>query len=99
MNINTIIENKYKEFAKYNDKNVIREIEIQNEQLSDIEDEDLMHSIMLRLLKKYKDVEFDNLELGFEIVKNDYFKIRHFAKRQQKHQLNFVELLIMPDED
>ena len=54
---------------------------------------------MLRLLKKYKDVEFDNLELGFEIVKNDYFKIRHFAKRQQKHQLNFVELLIMPDED
>lgn len=94
MNINEIINKKYNEFAKYNEKNVVKRVEIQGEQLTDIEDEDLMHSIFIRLLRKYKDVEFDDLNSGFEIVKNDYFKIKMYAKRNKPNQLNLVELTI-----
>jgi hypothetical protein len=99
MNINDIIQKKYYEFAKYNEKNIIKRTEIQDEQLSDVEDEDLMHSILIRLLKKFAGIEFEDLETGFETVKDEYFKIRHFAKKQKSNRLDYIELKILPEDE
>ena len=70
-------------------------MEVQNDSLKAIEQEDLLHDILIRMLKKYKDVEFVDLETGYNQIKFEFLNIKNkFWLMEKPHTLHFVELSI-----
>lgn len=69
MNIEEIISKRYNDLKKLCRMNILREID-PRKTLKVYEDEDLLNSLLIRYLVKYKDVEFEDEDEGFKKIKN-----------------------------
>ena len=95
MTINKIIEEKYDELYSYCNINIIKRCEINSGWLNDIEDVDLLHTLLIRLLKKYKKTNFVDLESGYLILKNEVFReLKYFSKMKKPNTLYFEQLTL-----
>lgn len=95
MKIDEIITLKYYDLSKLCNKNTIRQIEIQNASLKAIEDIDLLHDLLIRFLKKYKTTEFETLESGYKIIKDEFMVEKNiFSKMQKPETLKFFKLVL-----
>jgi len=93
MTINTIIELKYDDLLKYCNKNVIKQREVNNKYLNDIEEQDLLHTLLIRFLRKYKDFDFENLEIGYNLIKKEFLgEKNNYWLIDKPQQLSFVPL-------
>lgn len=91
MNINNIISLKYNDLKKLCDKNVIKEID-ETRFIKDKEDADLLHTLLIRALKKYKNENFKTAEDGYQILKKDFLYEKYYyqfrIKQKTFYQLN-----------
>ena len=83
MSINEIIEKKYYILQKMCRKNVIQQVE-KVQGIRDIEDIDLLHSILIRMLIKYKGVEFTDVDDGFSIIKKNFLGEKNKYSKMRK---------------
>ncbi len=98
--INDVITDKYDDLHKLCQKNTIRQIEVQyRKNMQDIEDEDMLHTELIKLLKKYKDVEFATLDDGYTIIKDAFLKEKNlYSKMEKPATLKFIPLILKDDE-
>ena len=93
MNINTIITLKYDELASFCKKNVIKQREVSSKYLNDIEEIDLLHTMLIRFLNKYKDFEFENLEVGYNTIKTEFLgEKNNYWQIDKPQQLSFISI-------
>lgn len=91
MNINNIITLKYTDLCKLCDKNVIKEID-ETRFIKDKEDIDLLHTLLIRAIKKYKNENFKTAEDGYQILKKEFLYEKYYyqfrIKQKTFYQLN-----------
>lgn len=92
MTINEILTKKYIDLTKYCQKNIIQQVE-NTSGIKDIEDLDLLNTLCLRWLKKYKTTEFETLEIGYNQIKTEFLAEKnHYQKMTKPDQKRFVSI-------
>jgi hypothetical protein len=94
MNINDIITIEYESLKNHCNFNIIRRKEIQLEGIKDIEDVDILHTMIIRWLKKYKKSIF-NTDDEIKAIKSKIaieftYEKNKFTKMKKKNNLYFV---------
>lgn len=99
MGIVEIIERGYDELKGYCLPNVIRGYH-QTTYLIDNEEIDMLHSMIIIWMNKYKHDEFDNYDLGFNKIKSEFLAEKNtYSKMMKKGTLYFDRLPEERDKD
>jgi len=59
---------------------------------ADIEDIDRLHTLIMKILEKYKDAEFDSIQSGFDVVKKELLGEFKFSKMTKRRTIFFYKL-------
>jgi len=96
MKIDEIIKLKYCDLANLCKKNIIKRIEItDSSSFKDIEEIDLLHTMIIKWLRTKKDIEFDSLEIGYQQIRKEFLGEKNiYSKIPKPNTLSFVELVI-----
>lgn len=93
MTIGEVISNNYDYLSMYCVKNKIKRIEIQCG-IKDIEDIDLLHTMIIRWLNKYKSSDFTNsVEIVNKLKVEFDFERNRFMKFEKPTQINYTSLI------
>lgn len=92
MNINDIITLKYNELAALCKRNVI--IRLENKSgVRDIEQIDILHTIILRFLKKYRHKDNLNVDEVYNSLKMTFLgEINNYLKLKKPESLTFISM-------
>ena len=98
MNIKQLLAKCYPKLLKLCTKNIISSVR-NTTGLNDFEEIDLLNSMVVNWIeKKYKDVEFDDLEKGFQKLKSELLAEKNYYQKLDKpNQIRIVELKLKDD--
>lgn len=89
MNINEILKNNYPKLVVFCQKNQIKSVE-NCEGIRDIEDLDLLNTMCLRWLKKYKTAEFVDDVAIFNKLKKEFLIEKKLIKKDKPNTKKFI---------
>ena len=100
MKIDEIINIKYYDLANLCKKNIIKRIEItDSSSFKDIEEIDLLHTMIIKWLRTKKDIEFD-LEIGYQQIRKEFLGEKNiYSKITKPNTLSFIELVLKDEID
>ena len=91
MNINEVLIVKYEDLKNQCALNIISSIQ-NTSGIKDFEQLDLLHTLILRWLKKYKNTEFTSIDDAYNILKTEFLgEKNHYGKMKKPDQMIFVE--------
>ena len=77
MDIKTLITLKYNDLLKLCNNNIIHQID-NNKYFKEVEDKDLLNTMMIKFLKKYKHHQFIDEIDGFDVLKKEFLGERRY---------------------
>jgi hypothetical protein len=92
MTINEVITIKYSNLLCFCSKNIIIRTEIKNGHIKDFEDIDILHTLIIRWLKKYKNINILDIDVLYHQLRKELIGELKYSKKYKSDSFQFTEI-------